>query len=86
MIGGPNLRYVRVEPPLAQCTGTAAVTQFTILLYSGVHFQSGLRDSGTLIYTWYIYIISSYFLLRLMVPRRVPRAISPLATLHRAYR
>ena len=30
MTGGPNLRYVRVEPPLAQCTSTTAVTQFTI--------------------------------------------------------
>ena len=52
MIDGPNIRYVRVEPPLAQCTSTVntAVTQFTILLSSGVHVQSGLRDSGTLIY------------------------------------
>ena len=72
MIGGPNLQYVRVEPPLAQCTSTTAATQFIILLSSGVHGQSGLRDSGTL-----IYIISSYLLLRLMVSRRVPRAISP---------
>ena len=72
MIGGPNLRYVRVEPPIVQCTSTTAVTQFTILLSSGVHVQSGLRASGTL-----IYITSSYLLLRLMVPRRVPRAISP---------
>ena len=72
MIVGPNLRYVRVEPPLAQRTSTVAVTQFTILLSSGVHVQSGLRDSGTL-----IYILSSYLLLRLMVHRQVPRAISP---------
>ena len=48
----------------------------TFLLSSGVHVQSGLRDSDTLI----------YLLLRLMVPRRVPRAISPWATLRRAYR
>ena len=56
MIGGPNLRYVRVVPALAQCTGTTAVTLSTILLSSGVHDQSGLR---------------------LMVPRRVSRAITP---------
>ena len=30
MIGGPNLRYVRAEPPLAQCTGATVVTQSTI--------------------------------------------------------
>ena len=50
-------------------------------LREGVHVQSGLRDFGTL-----IYILSSYLLLRLMVPRRVPRSISPWATLRRAYR
>ena len=73
MIGGPNLRYVRVEPPLGQCTGaTAVVTQSTILFSSGVHIQSGLRNSGA-----FIYIPSSYLLLRVMVPRRVQRAISP---------
>ena len=33
MIGGPYLRYVRVELPLAQCTSTTAVTQFTIVLF-----------------------------------------------------
>ena len=72
MISGPNLRYVRVEPPFVQYTRTTtAVTQFTILFSSGVHVQSGLRDSGTL-----IYILSSHLLLRLMVPRRVLRAIS----------
>ena len=71
MIGGPNLRYVRVELSLAECTSTTSVTQFTILLSSGVHVQSGLRDSGTIIYILYSY------LLRLMIPRRVPRAISP---------
>ena len=62
MIGGPNLRYVQDEPPLAQCTidsTTTAVTQFTILLSSGVHVQSGLRDSGTLIYLVYVVIFSS---------------------------
>ena len=33
MIGGHDLRHVRVEPPLPQCTSTTttAVTQFTIL-------------------------------------------------------
>ena len=74
MIDGPNIRYVRVEPPLAQCTSTVntAVTQFTILLSSGVHVQSGLRDAGTV-----ICILSSFFLLGLMVSRRVPKAISP---------
>ena len=38
MIGGPNLRYVRDEPPLAPCTinSTTAVTQFTIILLSSV--------------------------------------------------
>ena len=72
MIGGPHLRYVRVEPPSAQCTSTIAVTQFSVLLSSGVHVQSGLRHSGTL-----IYILSFYLVLRLMAPRRVPRAISP---------
>ena len=72
MIGGPNLRYGGVEPPLAQCTGATAVTLSTILFSSGVDVQSGLRDSGTL-----IYIPSSYLLLRVMVPRQVPRAISP---------
>ena len=50
MIGGPNLRYVRVEPPLAQCTSATVVTLSTILFSSGVHVQSGLRDSGTVIY------------------------------------
>ena len=72
MIGGPNLRYVRVEPPLAQCTGATVATQSTILFSSGVHVQSGLRDSGTL-----IYILSYCLILRVMVSRRVPRAISP---------
>ena len=72
MIGGPNLRCARVESPLAQCTGATAVAHFNILFSLGVHVQSGLRDSGTL-----LYILSSYLLLRLMVPRRVPRAISP---------
>ena len=71
MIGGPNLRYVRVEPPLAQCTSATVVTQSTALFSSGVHVQSGLRHSGTL-----LYILCSY-LLRLMVPRRVLGAISP---------
>ena len=38
MIGGPNLGYVRVEPPLAQCTSaTVVVTQ------SAVSFSSGGR-------------------------------------------
>ena len=38
MIGGPNFRCVRVEPPFVQCTSTTPVTQFTIfLLSSGVH-------------------------------------------------
>ena len=51
MIGGPNVRYVRVEPPSAQCTSTTtAVTQFTILSSSGVHVQSGLREGSTFIY------------------------------------
>ena len=72
MIGGPNIRYVRVESPISQCTGATAVTLSTISFSSGVHVESGLRDSGTL-----IYIPSSYFVLRLMVPRRVQRAISP---------
>ena len=44
MVGGPNLRYVRDEPPLAQCTSTTSVTQFTTLLSSGVHVQSGFRE------------------------------------------
>ena len=48
MLGGPNLQYVRVEPPLAQCTGATAIAQSTFLSSSGVHVQSGLRDSGTL--------------------------------------
>ena len=61
MIGGPNLRYVRVKPPLAQCTSAPVVTQSTTLLSSGVHVQSGLRDSGTL-----ICILSSYLLLRVI--------------------
>ena len=81
MIGGLNLRYARVESPLAQCTGATAVAQFSILFFSGVHVQSGLRDSDTL-----ICILSFYLLLRLMVPHRVPRAISPRAILRRAYR
>ena len=55
MIGGPNLRYVRVEPPLAQCTSTTAVTQLTILSSSGVDVQSDVRDSGTLIYIYSIF-------------------------------
>ena len=59
MIGGPNLRYVRVEPHLAQCTSTTAVTQFTILFSSGVHVQSGLRDSGALIYIFHLLIFSA---------------------------
>ena len=63
MIGGPNLRNVRVEPPLAQWTinSTAAVIQFTILLSSGVNVQSGLRDSdsGTLIYSLFHVVIFS---------------------------
>ena len=30
MFGGPKLRYVRAEPPLAQCTSSATgVTQLT---------------------------------------------------------
>ena len=61
MIGGPNLRYVRGEPPLAQCTGATAVTLFTLIVFSsGAHVQSGLRDSGTLICILdYIFIFSS---------------------------
>ena len=55
----PNVRYARVEPPLAQCTSATAVTQSTILFSSGVHVPSGLRDSGTLIYI-YIYIYSIF--------------------------
>ena len=79
MIGGPNLRYVRIEPPLAQCTGLLLL--LSLLFCSlGVCIKSGLRDSGTL-----VYILSSY-LLRLMVSRRVPRAISPWATLRWAHR
>ena len=66
MIGGPNLRYVQVDPQLAQCTSTTAANQFTILLSSGVPVQSSFRYSGTL-----LYIISPYLLLRLMVPRRI---------------
>ena len=58
MIGGPNLRYVRVEPPLAQCTGATVVAQSTIVLSSGVYVQSGLRDSGTLIYIYSIFLSS----------------------------
>ena len=58
MIVGPKLRYVRVEPPLAQRTSTVAVTQFTILLSSGVHVQSDLRDSGTLTYIYSIFLSS----------------------------
>ena len=47
MIGGPNLPHVRVEPTLAQYTGTTATaTQSTILFSSGLHVQSGLRDSS----------------------------------------
>ena len=89
MIGGRNLLYVRLEPPLAECTSTAAVTQLTItLLSSVVHVQRGLRDFGTSLYRLdYIsrIIVSSNILHRLMIPRRVPRAISPSATLRRAY-
>ena len=44
MIGGPNLRYVRVEHPLAGCSSTTSVTRFSFLLSSGVHVQ---RASGT---------------------------------------
>ena len=58
MIGGPNLRYVRAEPPLAQCTGATVVTQSTILFSSGVHVQSGLRDSGTLVRIYSILLSS----------------------------
>ena len=35
MIGGPYLRYVRAELPLAQCTSTTAVTQFTTFVLFG---------------------------------------------------
>ena len=73
MIGDPNLRYVRVEPPLAQCTSATVVTQPTIFVFFGCacsEWPSGLRYFN-------IYIPFSYLLLRLMVPRRVPRAISP---------
>ena len=54
-----------LSPLGAVCTSTTAVTQFTFLLSSGVHVQSGLRDSGTLLYILYFCL-----LLRLMVPRR----------------
>ena len=47
MIGGPNLRYVRVGPPLTELTSDTVITQSTILSSPGAHFQSGLRDSGT---------------------------------------
>ena len=59
MIGGPNLRYVRVEPPLARCTGATAVTQSPILFSPGLHVQSGLRNSGTLIYILSTFLLSS---------------------------
>ena len=56
MIGGPHLRYVRVEPPLVQCTSATVVTQQSPFLFSlGVHVQSGHRDSGTLIYSVYLF-------------------------------
>ena len=29
MIGGPSLRYIRVEPPLAQCTGATVVNSLS---------------------------------------------------------
>ena len=45
MIGGSNIRCVRVEPPWARCTSaTAIVTLSTILFSSGVHVQSGLWE------------------------------------------
>ena len=59
MVGGPNLRYNRVEPPLLQCISTTAVTQFTILLSPGVHVQSALRDSVTLIRIYSIFLSST---------------------------
>ena len=46
MIGGPNLQYVRVEPPLAQCTSTTAVTQFYYFVIFGCacsEWPPGLR-------------------------------------------
>ena len=48
MLGGPNLRYVRVESPLAQC----------MLIEYWVHVQSSLRDSGTLVYIFSIFLSS----------------------------
>ena len=50
---------MRVNVTTTTCSTTTAVTQFTILLSSGVHVQSGLRDSGTLIYIFYFLIFSS---------------------------
>ena len=46
MICGPNLRYVRVEPPLAQCASATVVTQSTIFVFFGCacsEWPPGLR-------------------------------------------
>ena len=79
MIDCPNLRYDLFEPPFAQITSATAVTQFTIFVIfecACSEWPTGLR---------YFNMYASSQLLRLMVPRRVPRAISPIATLRRAY-
>ena len=73
MIGGPNLRHVRIEPPLARCTSsTTAVTQFNIFVILGC----ASSEWPPRLWTFNAY---SIFLSSLPpdVPDRVQRAISP---------
>ena len=56
-IGGPNLRYVRVEPPLAQCLITAPVAVFGCACSECPSFFSGDNDN---IYT-YLYLFYDCF-------------------------
>ena len=45
MIGGPNLRYVQVEPPLARCIITALVVVFGCACSECLPFFGGDNDN-----------------------------------------
>ena len=49
MIGGPIFDMFELSPLWRSAHGATAVTLSTFSFSSGVHAQSGLRDSGTLI-------------------------------------
>ena len=74
MIGGPNLRHVRIEPLLARCTSstTTAVTQLNISVILGCACSEW--PPGLWTFNAYSIFLSS---VPPDVPDRVQRAISP---------